>query len=302
MTTTTNANLLLDVFHANTFVEALRDTTIAARFGRRQMAPGNSGKVIRWQYFSNPSAVTTALSEGGDPTSPTDLSTTAVTATMAEYGAYFEPAKVMVSSAASGTLEEIIKASGWQAAISVDTLCYTQSLQDATNTNDAGTAMSIDDIRLCALELHGNNARPHPETTGGSRYAVLLSSEAYFDMIGEGAATWGAAKDEGIESAVDVNLNGQPSLRAGSAFGCQMYVSQNIQVASSEDLNYVLAKDAFGIVSLDSDVMDPRVIITTAEDRTDKPLRNAMTVGWWIYWVSELIDANRVVELKSDVS
>jgi hypothetical protein len=48
--------------------------------------------------------------------------------------------------------------------------------------------------------------------------------------------------------------------------------------------------------------MNPRVIITNPEERVDKPLRNSGTVGWWIAYVTEMIDANRLIEITSDAT
>jgi N4-gp56 family major capsid protein len=178
MTSTTNSNVLRSEFFSKRFVEALRETLVAVPLGRREDAPRSSGKKIIWHIPSNPSAATTPLSEGADPTSPQDFTFTTAEATLAEHGDYFEPAKLFISTAASGTMAEIVDAAGYQAAITMDTLAYTQSLQDATSINDAGAAFTADDIRLAVSELVANNAKPHPATPGGRYYCAILRGDA----------------------------------------------------------------------------------------------------------------------------
>ena len=68
-----------------------------------------------------------------------------------------------------------------------------------------------------------------------------------------------------------------------------------------DELNYVIADQGFGAVSIDGDMMAPRVIVTTPEERTDKPLRNSGTVGWWAAFASELLDSNQVVEILTTI-
>lgn len=309
MTSTTNANLLLDVFHGKLFVDALRENLVVLPLAMKEDAPRSSGKIVRWQYFGNPAAVTTALAEGADPTSPTDLATTAVTATMAEYGAYFEPAKLMISTAASGTMAEIIKAASYQAAITLDTLCFTQALYDLTAAGSgAGDVLVANDMKIAYKTLMAASAKPHPKTTGGNYYAGIFSPEALTDLMNEtydnsaaDAPTWMQihATSAGVRGTSDL-----PGVGAASIiWGTEMLISQNVPSEAADQWNnYVIGNECFGAVSIDSNLLNPRVIVTMPEERTDKPLRNSGTVGWWIAFASELINTNSGVELLSDTT
>jgi len=307
MTTTTNANTLQDVFLYKTFIAALHKTLAVAGLGTHEDVRHSTGKTCRWQYFANPSAFTTALTEGADPTSPSDLATTAITAAVLEYGMYYDVSKMLQSTGASGTMQEIVSAAGYAGSLTLDTLAYTLALQDCTNTNDSTTTLVASVIKLSAQELVSNNAQHHPDSTGGAYFILVLSPEQAYDMMGETrdfstaqTPTWADIHqtDSGIRGA-----SGQPFKGpANIIYGCEIRMSSNVQVAAAEDLGYLIAKDAFGSISLDSDIMDPRVIVTSPEQRVDKPLRNAGTVGVWLCAAFELIDSNRVVEIKSDVT
>ena len=307
MTTGTNANLLQDVFLAKRFVEALRRDLVVAKLGRREDAPRHSGKKARWQFFANPVAATTALSEGQDPTSPTSLATSIAEATISEYGAYFEPAQLFLSTAAMGTKAELVDAAAYQAALTIDTLCYSQSLNDATNTGTSA-GMTAELVRADVATLYGLDAKPHPSTPGGAFFAGVMHPEALFDMMGEGtdfgttsaqAPTWERAKmtSGGMPGAIGIPGSGNQN---ATIYGVYITTTTNVSAsASSRHDNYIIGKDAFGVTSIDGDYLSPRVIITDPEQRVDKPLRNSGTIGWHVSFASEMIDANRFTEQQT---
>jgi len=292
------------MFHAKRFVETLRANLVALPLGTFEDAPRSSGKTVRWQFFSNPTPATTPLTEGSTPGTSEDLTTTPVTGVMAEYGDYFDVSRLLLTTAVSGTKEAIVEAAAYQAALSLDTLVYTDSLGDTTITNDAGTAMKAEDIRIAVQRLKQNNAKPHRSTPGGKFYCGLLSVEAAYDMMGEGAPVWFQAKSSDYESALTTPFEG--TVPTAALYGCIIKTSTNIQRDTStspdNDLNYIVADNSFGVVSIDSDLMDPRVIITDPEQRVDLPLRNAGTVGWIVWFATNAFDSNRIIEILSDAT
>jgi len=310
MTTSSNANLLQDVFLSKRFIEALRENLVLIPLALKEDAPRSSGKVVRWQYFGNPAAATTPLSEGSDPTSPRDLATTAVTATMQEFGDFFEPTKFMLQTAQSGTLTEIVEAAGYQAAITLDTLCFTQALYDTTNTIGAGAtaAFDADNLRESFQVLLGASAKPHPATDGGRYFALVLSVEAAVDLMNE-AADYSTTQtpvyqtihqtDQGIRGLANVPGQGDSKY----LWGHQIFISQNVPSESADQHNnYAIANEGFGAVSIDSNLMDPEVIITMPDERVDKALRGSGTVGWCVKFAAELLNSASVTEMLSDIT
>lgn len=298
MTTSSNANLLQDVFLAKRFVEALRSEPIVAKFGVKEVAADNVGKTVRWQYFGNLSQFTTALTEGADPTSPQSLATTAVTAPLAEYGTYVEPTALMLRTSAMGTKAEIVKAAAKAGALTIDTLCRSQSLEDTTNTaSDLGTALEADDVRLGASTLKNADVKPNSATTGGQYYALICTPAAFYDMMGDGTPKWSAVK----ETTKDVYTD-RPGMNGGQfLYGVEVFQSTNSrQDGSSNELMYILGEGGFGVVSMSTDLMDPSVIITDPNERVDKPIRNSGTIGVRLWFASELIRSNTVYEMFAD--
>jgi len=298
MTTGTNANILNSEFFAKTYLEVLREDTIVLELAVKEDAPRSSGKQVAWARMANVSAKTTPLSEGSDPTSATDLTATIINATLQEFGGYFEPAKLFLSTATNGTKQQIVEAAAHEAAITLDTLCFTEALQDTTDINDSSTVLILQDMLDDAAALRGNAAKPHPATPGGRFYAGIYSATALFDMMGEGSAIWGTVKRDDYGASWDTPFLGTPVTAAVA--GILPKISQNIQTSTTLDLNYVVAKQGFGATSIDGDMMNPQVIITDPEERKDKPLRNSGTIGWWSAFAANLLDSNQVVERTTD--
>jgi len=299
MTTVTNSNILNTEFFAKRWLEVLREDLICLPLAVKENAPRNSGKQVAWTRMANVTAKTTPLAEGADPTSPTDLVATIINATLQEFGAFFEPAKLFISTAVTGTMTEIVEAAAHEAAITLDTLCFTQALQDTTDINDPSAILDANEFAIAATTLNANAAKPHHATPGGAFYAGIFGAKQLFDMVNEGTPAWSAVKRDDFAASWINPMRGTPVTAA--LFGILPQISHNIQNDGTDDLGYVLGDQSFGAVSIDGDMMAPRVIITTPEERTDKPLRNSGTVGWWAAFASELLDSNQTVEILSTI-
>lgn len=293
-------NLLQDVFLAKRFVKTLENRLVILQLADKEDTPRSSGKTVRWQYFANPAASTSALTEGADPSTSTSISTTAITGVLREFGEYYDVSKLWLGTATVGSKEEAVKRLAYQAALSIDTLCITLALEDTTTTQDSGVAMTAEAIRTAVAKLEDNNAMPHPSTPGGQYFAGVLSSEAAYDMMGEGAPTWFQAKSNDFRDSMVTPF--QNSLPTAALYNCLIKTSNNIQQASTQDNNYVIAGNSFGALSFESDLMNPRIIDTSPEQLVSAPLRNRGTIGWHINFDAALFDSNRVVEVYSDVS
>lgn len=293
-------NLLNNAYIEKVFVSSLYKNLLAAPLGRPSTMPEQSGsKVVRWQYFSVPTANTTALTEGGDPPNSTDYTTTPKEATLAEYGGVTEESKFLMKTAVSGTDEEFAKGLGYQAALTIDTLVLdgTAGFASSTTSVDSGVAVTADYVRRAAATLGAVDAKFH-RTTGGRFYAGIFTSNAAYDLAGEGAPSWFQAKSSDYFAALTSPFSDSP--QSAALYDVLIRKSNNIPTGGGDDLNVVIADDSLGIASLDTDIMQPRLIRTPPDMLVSAPLRNRGTVGWWILFSRILFDSNRVCVLKAD--
>ena len=296
--TTTNSELLQSVVMSRRFLEMLKANLVVLPLGTREDIPTSSGVTLRWRFMNTPSAVTGALTEGTDSTDSHALTANVATGTLATFGAFFELSDLFELSAVSGTVQAFVEASSFQAAITLDTLCQTLALASATNTNDVGTAMKAEDVRFAVSELEGNDAQRHPATPGGQFFCGVFSVEAAYDMLGEGAPSWMQVKTDDLRSSFTTPMLG--TVATAAVYGCLIKTSTNVQATGGDDVNYIIAKDAFGVCGIDSDLLNPSVMIVPAVASNASPLAMRSTIGWKVHFDAVLIDANRVVELLSD--
>ena len=192
-TSNLGANIVGTEYIEKVFVEALRARLVVTNLGRPSTMPENESKKVRWQFFSNPTANTTAMTEGSDPVATTDFTTTTAEATLAEFGGYTAFSKFLAKTTVSSGIEEMVKGNAYQAALTLDVISM-QTLTSGLNTSVtyAGTSFAADDLRLACQKLVSANAQTHPMTPGF--FAAVLSAEAAYDMMGEGAPAWWQAK------------------------------------------------------------------------------------------------------------
>lgn len=300
---TGTANLgpnVLTTYLNKRFVSVLRASLMCAMFGMPSDMGANDGISVRWQYFSNPAAVTTTLTEGADPTNSTDFTTTTVTGTLGEYGSFTDVSKFLMRTGLTGTKEQMAEGNAFQAAISIDTLCIGE-IDGSTTTVDSGTALTAEAVRQAAAKLEDNNVKKHRKTPGF--YPLLHTTDAAYDMMGEGAPTWFQAKSDLYTQSLQQPFTA--SQASAALYNVIVKTTNNVQVDTTptpdDELGVLIGDDSFGIASLDTDVSQPRLIITDPESLVSAPLRNRGTIGWWVLFVAKLFDNNRVVVIKADI-
>lgn len=306
-TSALGANVVGTEWIEKVFVEALRAKLQTTILGKRSTMPENESKKVRWQFMSDPSGMpfTTSLTEGSDPASTSDFTTTTAEATLKEYGTYTAFSKFLAKSAISGTIEEFIKGAAYGAANTLDTISQLTLTAGLTATY-AGTSFAADDLRLATQKLVSRNVLTHPMTPGF--YAALLSAEAAYDMMGEGAPAWFQAKSALIEDNLLTPFQGSPA--SSALYGAIVKIQTNTSnsggrttvTSPDRDNNFVLGQDAFGVASLATDITGPAPIITMPDQLVSAPVRNRGTIGWWALFEAVLISTARAELITSDAT
>ena len=293
----TLATTLQDVYLERQFVPELRKNLVATPLGVPSTLPGGTGKDVRWQEFNVPASVTTPLGEGTDPTDSTDFTATPFADTLEEFGQHTPVSRFLLDTALSGTQEKIVSLLAYQAAVTMDEIVLVE-LDTTSQVVVATTGAKAEDLRKSVALLVGGNALPHPATPGF--YCAIFSAEAAYDMMGEAAQKWSDVKREEFEGSLIKPFQGTPVTAA--LYGAIVKISTNVQAVSVVDQNFVIAADAFGIASLDTNVLNPQVVITRPQDNTSAPLRNHGTMGWWILFAKKLFGSSKVINLTSPVT
>jgi N4-gp56 family major capsid protein len=296
------ANLMQGAWLDQTFVEALHAELVATPLGRMEVPAPNTSTTVRWQVHELGASLTAGVTaEGADPADVTYTTVTAE-ATLQEYSGGTTFSAMANRFLMSAAMAELIKEVGYACAVSIEDRTMV-ILQAATNTTDAGTSISAEDIRAGASALETNKAKKHPASPGGSYYCFIATPAAAYDLMGEGAPTWFQAKSSDYTGSLQTPFVGTPA--TASLYNVIVKTSTRIPTASSNDEMYMIAKDAFGAAYVGgpgggSDFRSPQVHVTMPSENAAAKARNWGSVGYAVWYNAVIIDNNRLREIIAD--
>jgi len=300
-----------------------------AQLARQTTIPLNEGVTVNWRKIAALSAATTPLSEGQTPDAQ-DVTITAVTATVEEYGAWIAFTEKLTKTGIDPFLLNAAEILGEQVGLTLDTLvkdivvATTNVVRPGTHSAYSTITANLEDrmsatLILKALRtLRGANARPFDN----GRYAGVISEDTEHDML----------LDSTIQNIMqhvlpDGEANPLYNAYVGTIFGVDFFRSSNAKVyssggADSNDIHatMIFGRDSFGIGGLASmmpgklradqlgnntgkSVKLVNLIVTPPETPSkDDPLRQRGAVGWKTTFVAKLLDENFLVKCEHGVS
>lgn len=294
-----------DVYLEKRFLVQLNNALRAGVLGTPAMIPEGHGKTARWTFLTPATAEVTPLTEGSDPASDSAPTINEVDEPLQEYGAFFDYSKWYKKTAQAGMFVQFIDWSGYQGALSYDTLIHTTALADTTNNITAVAAMTGAHMRAGAQNLVDSAVRHNPATPGGQYYCALFSSEAAYDMMGEGAPGWSTAKQENVENSFlsPFEDSGIGSVIYGLIVKIDLQVQRNTTPSPDTDLNFIVGMDAFGVTTVvGENAIAPELQIITPQENVAKKLKNSGSIGWNGFWATELLQNNALVGVPTDAT
>lgn len=293
--TSNSANIPAE-YYDKKLVETIHEEVQLEELGAMKTLPKNSGDTIKWLTYAKMSAATTALTEGVTPTEAS-ATTANITADISQYGDWIGVSDLTLDQAIDPVLKDLAELQGHQAALTVDTLCRTEldsALPDqfandsanlaATGSNDVLTAK---EILKAVITMKKNSVRPH----SGGFYVAVVHPACLGDLM----------NDTNVGSWVDVNKyvgDGRMQImkgEAGKLFQCRFLESANINSTTSGTessarvyANFVLGKDAFGVVKLDGRSVQTFIKEPGSAGAAD-PLNQLATTGWKVQFVAKYL-------------
>lgn len=305
--TTAATNLsktLQDMYLAKKFVTFLRKNLVAAQFADEEFLPAHSGKSVRWLFHNALAIPAAAVAEGDDPADSRASTINFVEATMATWGDYVEYTEELQDYSHPELMSQFSELVAQQAAEVIDTQVHIELLT-TTTSRDAGTAMTLDAIRLASLDLQKNNAKPSKRSSDGNSFIALFSPEQFEDMRGEGSPAYFQIKTQANPDANASAYRGNVKPR-DAGYGVEIYVTTNVQVdtapAPDNDQGLLIADNSYGVSSFETNIMQPRVTPVPPEPSLASPLGRRGLISWKAKFVPKLFSSLRVEKLLSDVT
>lgn len=289
----------MQTYYDKLFIQMLEQWLIHREGAQLRPLPQGEGKIVSFQRYSPLTRITTALTEGSNP-SAVDLSATNVTATVAEYGSYTAISKLLSLTAIDPKMKGAVEVLGSNAGESIDELIRNE-LNNGT-AQLAGAKSLISDVAatdvFSATEVRKavRNLKLQKAYRYGDGYFMGKTNPyASYDLMGD--TTWvNAHTYKDGENLYKGEL--------GKLHGVRFLEGTNPSTTSSTVTvyhSYIHGKDAFGVTELEGDTKKVYVK-TPGANSTDNPVDRFSTVGWAISFVPKVLDANWIRVIKHGVT
>lgn len=307
---TTGLTTLMQLFYDKKFLERAV-AELRHDFGATvKKHSENNGASIAWNRMTPLALATTALTEATDP-SAVNMTSTMVSATLAEYGNYTVVGSLFKMTSIDVDLAEHVDVHGQNAGETIDALiraelsasatsqivstATTSSTTSSIHTSDTLTGL---EIRRAVRTLKLNKAQRFP----GSMYRGILSPQCSMDLMGN--SEWLDAHryttSDAIERGVVGKLHGvefvetnQPAVTLSGGFSAAANDVANVY------FTFIFGRGAYGTVALDS-FSAPKIFVKNpGPNSTDNPLDLRSTIGWKMPFAVKMLNANWCIAIKS---
>jgi len=309
LTTTSTLSGPVKSFYEKQFLLRAEENFVFEQLGKPGKIPEGEGKTVVWNRMTNPTVKNTALTEGTDPT-PSGLSATLLSATLAQYGNYEQVTDLLKLTAIDSTIKEVMDVLAYEATKTIDTVVRDAILTGGTvlyataaysnsagfnpvrNSINSDDTITVYDVRRAVRQLHRFSAQPHTK----DRYVAVAHPDVIFDLQGD--SNWVNAHIY-TEKGINAVYNGE----AGEIYGTRWVMSQNASVLTNSGSGgtevyptFIMGKEFFGVSKLQN-----------LETYVDSPsprsaLRLYSDIGWKASWATKVLNDSFAVRLESAAS
>jgi len=284
-TSTNSANLYL--YYVKKLLKTLQPRLQLYKLGKKTSLPKGFGTQVKWLIYTKVSSSTAALSEGVPPSSIA-LSSTNVTATIAQYGQYAQVSDLLNMTAIDPVIESFSELFGRAGAESIEDLCAAQldanlTVQYANGESALNNIVATDVITMREflsgmITLKEAYVGPHEM---GSYMAILHPANEYDIMVETNVGGW-----LDVNSYQQVDKENIIRGEIGKVYGIRFLVSDKMNSATNTNTvscknNYLIGEECFGVVDLEGKNVDMVVKPIGSAGAAD-PLNQYGTVGYKI--------------------
>lgn len=224
----------------------------------------NSGRTVQWFRYNNLSADTTPAAEGTVGTGQA-LSSRVYQATVSQYANFVTVSDLLEATALDAIVINASELLGYQAGLTVDTMC--RNIIDSESVNTAQTPLAtvarVNDFRNARHSLQAVDVEPFES----GKFKAFIHPYASYDLVADPAAS-------GLADIFKYNTNPNSSAlvkyedrgHIADVAGCEIIETTNTYTGTSGSNNtyraYVFGMGGVGTVDLEgnapSDINDPQ--------------------------------------------
>lgn len=299
--TTTTLSQEMSIFYDKVFLERAM-LSLRYDFGAtKKTMPLNSGKTIYFNRMTPLAVQTTPITEGTTPAA-ISMSSTIVSATIAQYGTYTAVSDMFALTSIDVGLKEHVSVMAQNAGETIDTLIAAQL--SANNTAQYGLAVaslsaiaSSDTlsgamVRKAVRTLKVNKARMFPE----GMFRAIVPAHAAYDLRGN---------TEWQNSLIYTDASDYKKGVLGSIHGVR-FVETNNEISQSSTVTvyqtYVFGDGAYAMLNLEGQPAQHIFYKIPGANDTSNPLNLYSTVGWMAYFVCLVLNTTWIIAINTAAS
>lgn len=300
LTTTGTLSSVVKAYYDKRFLMRAEANFVYKQLGRIGVVPKGEGKTVVWNRYTNPSAKTSALTEGTDPT-PSGLSATLVSATISQYGNFEQITDLLSLTSIDNSIASAVDLLAYEASLSIDTVIrnvvvagtgvlYASGVANRTSIS-ATDVVTVADVRKVVRELKSNNAKPQMKSNS---WMAVIHPDVEYDLQGD--SNWVNASIY-TERGIGQVYNGE----VGSLYGVRFLISTQAPIlinsgsSSGEEVyqSMFFGEEAFGVSELQN--------LTTYVDSPSprSALRLYSDVGWKAGFTTKILNDAFMYRLES---
>lgn len=292
VTDTTALTADLQTYFARQLLIVAKKDLVFRQWALLEPLPSNSSLTVSFTQYSKLATVGSALSTEGSPPTATALASSAITATVSQYGAFVTLTDLGELTVKHPVVAKAMELLGMQAGESIDLLIQGVLVAGTTvqyANGEAGRTSIVDTDVMTTTEfqkavktLRKNGALPFDMD-----YVMVVDTSVEQDILSDTRFT-----------SVS-NYNSQPVYDAevGKWFGCRVVRSNNIPTISSTHTvhtSYVLGQNAYAI----TDLQTLQMYVQSPGGVSD-PLEQIRTMGWKTAFKSVILNNAFFLRIES---
>lgn len=299
--TTTGLSNLMQTYYDKVFLERAEEDQVYSWGATMKKMPKNSGKTVYFNRFSPLAKATTALTEATNP-SAVDMTSTIVSATVAEYGNYTTVGSLFELTSIDVNLKEHAEVHGQNAGETLDELTAkelsgggtTQLATGKSALTDIATSDTLDgaEIRKAVRTLKQNKAKKF----AGGLFRGIVSVSGAYDLRGD---------SEWLDAYRYTDASNIRNGVIGKLHGVEFAETNNeVTEASTTTVyhNYIFGSNAYGQVDIASTSTPKMYVKMPGNQDTSNPLNLRSTVGWKATFVAKVLNSNWLINIKTGFS
>lgn len=285
------------LYYDKVFLERARAMLVHQEGGQMRGIDGNVGKEVIFNRFSPLALVTTANTEGnppssGNPPAGTSLTSTQVTATLAEYQNSVTVTRLLSTTDIDDRDKEKIDVVAQNMGESLDAITRNSLYNGATTMTYTGSPTNFTPALTAqaVATLKENKALMYPGTFA---WLGKIQPETEYDLIQ--STTW---QNAAVYSNVAALYEGE----VGALYGVRFLVTNQGYTTGTAPVvysNFIHGREAFGV--FDNKLDPPTLYIVTGADAYN-PTERYHVLSWAGQFVAQVLNANWILNVITSAS